>query len=79
MQDAERSCLRLDRKLRTITESMKKQVCESAQQAYKQIFVIWLGIFPLPLFEKERYNCCIMSFFFTNVRGFNLILNQELR
>ena len=25
MQDAERSCLRLDRKLRTITESMKKQ------------------------------------------------------
>ena len=25
MQDAERSCLRLDRKLRVITESMKKQ------------------------------------------------------
>ena len=25
MQDAERSCLRLDRKLRAITESMKKQ------------------------------------------------------
>ena len=25
MQDAERWCLRLDRKLRTITESMKKQ------------------------------------------------------
>ena len=86
---AERSCLRLDKKLRTITESKKRKSLHN--RPCKQIVVIWLGNLSFTSIWEGTlqllYNdaCFIsywkenMPFFYKRERGLNSILHQELR